>query len=283
MEHTPIRRICAGLIASVTAVFLAQWLFLQSCRLWLPDFPSHPMFPWAVSAAGTFLGALPIFFLAVRRLPSACNAEERPAFPPQQMLLLLLLCPCLLFCLRIGSFGPVPDPASLPYGFLLGCILLPVGEELLFRRLLMDRMKRLPLFWSAGFSAFVFSLFHLEFTQFPFTFVLGLLFAFAYGCTGTLFAPVLLHGFTNLWGYFLFPRFAASAAFLFPGSLAFLSASLRLICLVLSIGLWGAFCSMSKRPLLPAAGRPPKCFQSVWLFSYVLLCLLAALLSQLIS
>ncbi len=76
-------------------------------------------------------------------------------------------------------------------------------EELLCRGFVYGSMRKFGEHTAAIFSAVVFALFHKNFQQIPFAFVLGLVFAYAISITGSIWIPMLVHFVNNL-GSFCF-------------------------------------------------------------------------------
>lgn len=72
-------------------------------------------------------------------------------------------------------------------------ILAPILEELFFRKLLIDRMRRHGDAAAIIVSALLFGLFHQNFSQFFYTFGLGLLLGYLYCRTGSYIAVTLYH------------------------------------------------------------------------------------------
>ena len=80
------------------------------------------------------------------------------------------------------------------------CLLGPICEELLFRRLLANRLSRYGQKPAAIVSALLFGLYHANFGQFFYAFGLGILLAYAYFQTGRFWVPLLLHILFNIYG-----------------------------------------------------------------------------------
>lgn len=80
--------------------------------------------------------------------------------------------------------------------FLYVCLFAPVGEELLFRRLILETLlpysKKLALFA----SAFLFALLHGNFLQLPYGFLLGLVLSYA-AMRYRFFWAIVLHALSN--------------------------------------------------------------------------------------
>ena len=77
-------------------------------------------------------------------------------------------------------------------------IITPVAEELMFRGILYKRFRERQGFWySAIWSALLFSFMHPSTTQMVYTSLLGVLLSYLYEKFGSLRAPVLLHILLN--------------------------------------------------------------------------------------
>ena len=103
---------------------------------------------------------------------------------------LLTLLLTLLIGIARGSAvtNPVDSLASYPtvLNILLGCVIAPVSEELLFRRLLLERLRPYGDRFAILTSALCFGLFHGNLNQFFYTFAVGALFAYVVLRTGCL-------------------------------------------------------------------------------------------------
>ena len=83
---------------------------------------------------------------------------------------------------------------------LFAVILSPIMEELVFRKLIMDRIRTIDRPAAILFSALVFGLFHGNLGQFFYAFGVGLLFGAIYARTGRLRYTILLHVLVNAIG-----------------------------------------------------------------------------------
>ncbi len=82
----------------------------------------------------------------------------------------------------------------------------PVFEELLFRKLVLNRLAPLGFKGAVIVSALLFALPHLYsqgIAQVPYTFALGLVFAWITVKTGKLWPAILLHSLSNVYGAYL--------------------------------------------------------------------------------
>ncbi|MBO6137945.1 MAG: CPBP family intramembrane metalloprotease [Lachnospiraceae bacterium] len=79
-------------------------------------------------------------------------------------------------------------------------ILAPVVEELVFRKLIIDRTLILGDRTAIFISALCFGLFHGNLSQFIYAFMLGMIFGYIYIRTGNILITIGLHGMMNLLG-----------------------------------------------------------------------------------
>ena len=84
--------------------------------------------------------------------------------------------------------------------FLGTVVLAPLGEEFIFRKLLIDRTRRWGDAVSVLLSGILFGLFHGNLFQLFYTTMFGFLLAYIYTRTGRLGWCVGLHALTNFWG-----------------------------------------------------------------------------------
>ena len=79
-------------------------------------------------------------------------------------------------------------------------VLAPILEELVFRKLLIDRMRKYGEAVSILVSAGLFALFHQNFAQFIYTFSAGVMLGYLYYKTGNYWLSTLLHAIFNIIG-----------------------------------------------------------------------------------
>lgn len=161
---------------------------------------------WLRGFVPTYLVGLPVcFVLLKRRLP----AQPRECRSLKKMELLALLCISLglmvpgnwsmnflprLFGNIPSHFNTLPDPLRC----IAAITVVPLLEELVFRKLLIDRIGQWGEKLAVLVSAVIFGLFRLDLFSIPDGFILGALFAYVYIRTGKLRYPVILSAFVNL-------------------------------------------------------------------------------------
>jgi len=98
--------------------------------------------------------------------------------------------------------------ATSPWWMLLlgSVIIAPIGEEFIFRKLFIDRARRYGDGMAILLSALLFALFHGNFFQFFYAFLVGGLMAYLYTLTGKLYWSAGLHMFMNFMGMMVIPK-----------------------------------------------------------------------------
>ncbi len=89
--------------------------------------------------------------------------------------------------------------------FICTVIIAPIGEELIFRKLLIDRTAPFGELSSVLFSGLAFGLFHGNFNQFFYAFFLGCLMGYVYVKTRNIVHSVVMHMFVNFFGSVVSP------------------------------------------------------------------------------
>lgn len=95
----------------------------------------------------------------------------------------------------------VIESSSVLWSLVLGVVVAPIMEELLFRGILygnLRKMSRIPSMVALLISSVVFALFHGTIVHIPTGIIMGIWFALVYEATKSLWVGMLVHGFYNL-------------------------------------------------------------------------------------
>ena len=205
-------------------LFTAPWLL----REWWMS--------WVLSLLPLYGGALPLAWLILRRIPVAPHnpdfthrgvTEDKPSFGFGKFLILLIIAfGCMTAGGLVGNIVMSLLSAIMDYDYANGladivsespvwvtfigtCICAPLGEELLFRKLLIDRTRRFGDLPSILLSGLLFGLFHGNLFQFFYAAAVGMLLAYLYTRTGKYWLCVIMHAAINLMGSIVMPNLAA--------------------------------------------------------------------------
>ena len=197
--------IAVALAVQYVFFLLPQWLgwdFLNEKSWWI----------WVRTSAPMYLFAFPACCLMLWILPG--KAPERKRLTAKQFLTLLPICFCLMYAgnlvgtiLSLVLSGGEAENAvanyamdSSPLKILVMVILAPMLEELICRKLLIDRTVRYGEKLSVLMSGLIFGLLHQNLFQFFYAFALGSVFAYVYVRTGRIRYTVILHMIVNFLG-----------------------------------------------------------------------------------
>ncbi|MBQ7776459.1 MAG: HAD hydrolase-like protein [Lachnospiraceae bacterium] len=94
--------------------------------------------------------------------------------------------------------------ASLGIGLLCAGLITPIAEELLFRGIIFNVMKRrMKLQLAMIVSALCYGFYHMNYVQGVYAFIIGCLVAYAYEYFGTFFMPVIIHIVSSVLTYLI--------------------------------------------------------------------------------
>ena len=165
--------------------------------------------------AATYLIAFPLFLLVMHFIP---NQELPPSmnvkvpfhqifmlfFVGMSVTIIVSLAFNFLFLLFSGEpYNPIADVLTeldLVPVLIFTCIIAPIIEEIIFRKVL---YKKISAYGSTVYmvsSALFFSLFHLNLSQSTYAFFLGLVLAWIMYRTGNIIYPILFHFAANVLG-----------------------------------------------------------------------------------
>ncbi len=172
------------------------------------------------------IGFLVYFLMMKPRQPQP--ARDKTKISPLRFIKIFIICMGATYLFNFISLGinalislikhaPVSNPlASIATGesLILQVLVLsvsaPIVEELIFRKLMLDRLRPYGDMTAIWVSALAFSLFHGNLSQALYAFVLGLIFAYVVIRTNNILYSIGLHILVNLFGSAIMPLIALS-------------------------------------------------------------------------
>lgn len=172
---------------------------------------------WIFNFVPMYLFALPIFALIMRTIPT-----EKPTKNKLTVGKLFIYFFISYFIIYVGNIigtvlsllfsggnaqNPISDLAldTNPLKVVVMVILAPLFEELIFRKLIIDRVAKYGEKTAIILSAFAFGLLHQNLFQFFYAFGVGLIFGYIYMRTGKIRYSVILHTVINFMGAVIVP------------------------------------------------------------------------------
>ncbi len=171
---------------------------------------------WIISFAPMYAVGVPVAWFIIRHVPKV--SLQKGNFSAGDIVRMIFVSAFLMYGGNIigviitsivsAIFGTAPQIGindflmsdALWLKVLFVVVLAPIIEELLFRKLLIDRMSRYGEKLAVVTSALMFGLFHGNLSQFFYAFLLGLLFGFMYVKTGKLRYSIAYHMGINFFG-----------------------------------------------------------------------------------
>ncbi len=192
----------------------------------IPKISENYNFSFAANMISMYVIAFPLIYLMFKKVPVQFSGEKKK-MKASHIFVAFLICYagsyiCNLLVTRVtGVLGKILDreienvalnltsSISMPMNFLFVAILAPIMEELVFRKMLIDRTAHFGEGISIVFSGLVFGLFHGNLLQFSYAFLLGVFFGFIYMKTRNIIYPIILHmgiNFTSVLGVFVLEK-----------------------------------------------------------------------------
>ena len=180
------------------------------------DVVNRPWYSWMLIAIPLYAIAFPILLLLIKNTPKSTIEKHSMKFGKFICCIFMSAAICgvggmigtLINLLVVTPFGVASDNSNVLANLMLDSqpffriltvgILAPVVEELIFRKLLIDRVVKYGEFVAILTSGLMFGLFHGNFSQAIFAMGLGMFFSFIYIRTGKVGYPILLHMIINL-------------------------------------------------------------------------------------
>lgn len=212
-------RIGIALVMFFVSTFVAQLLFEAVCVLFFPDFLKSGIsvqIGVLISSVTMYLVGVPVFYLCVKGLDTfegdsaKCSVKTLGiSFVISFSLMYfgqMLGDTVASFVYKTTGFLPISETiemiTQLSWGEVLvfSVIIGPFFEELVFRKLIIDRTRGYGEKLAVIFSALMFGFFHMNVQQFFYAFFIGLLYGYLYIRKGKLIYCWLLHALFNFFG-----------------------------------------------------------------------------------
>ncbi len=209
--------VCAFMVLSYGTTILVSML-ISAYAPWIYE---SSMAQSAVSLVAQYSLSVPALIYILKKLPKESPASDKISFGQG----LGALCIAFTF-MTVGNtagqyiaailsallgrdlINPVASSTlgvSWVENLIFVGILAPIIEELIFRKLICDRLIPLGEGYAIVISALIFGLVHGNFYQFPYAFLVGLLFGGIYVRTGKIIYTMVIHAVINIGGAVLVP------------------------------------------------------------------------------
>lgn len=224
-ELTPkkqLYRVCLAAASMLIAVIAVNYLAEFLANVLKPSVLKADWYAWAVTALAVVGVGLPVLYLTLRNIPSI-EHREVVKLRVTKFISIFFICVAAMYITNIfgvlvnlaisGIKGEdILNPAleaikgsNFVLTFIYGVLIAPIAEELLFRKLLLDKLRRFGDVPAALLTGFAFGLFHMNLSQFFYATALGIIFAYVTLKTNTVRYSIMLHMMINFIGVSLTP------------------------------------------------------------------------------
>lgn len=174
---------------------------------------------WAINVFAMYIVALPILYLIVRGMRSVIRAKSK--LKASEFFIFIAVAEALMMLgnlvgtylnALIGAFlgreitdntAELIENSPMWMILIVAVVIGPIVEELIFRKLLMDKLGMYGDRIAIIVSAIAFGIFHGNLYQLFYATLLGLLLAYVYSITSNILYPIALHIIINLLGSIL--------------------------------------------------------------------------------
>ncbi len=237
------------LTATMAVAFIANNLIFYAVATWAPHISFEPWFALTVNAIGLYAIGYTMFRILMKIIPNYSGEDEISEYTLSkelvneeegtnkikkysfmQIVSLIFISLAALYVSNIitvainaliaylkgtdiiNPLQAIISTSNLIYTFIFVCIVAPVVEEIMFRKVLLNKLLPFGKRLSIIVSAFAFGLFHGNLYQILYAFVLGIILAHITINSGTIKYAIILHVVINTLGSVVFPSLILSGS-----------------------------------------------------------------------
>lgn len=203
-------------ILSISIInILLSVVLLRIAEIFSPGISMDSNFKVVISSITMYLIGMPVAYFILKKIPKSEMPNKKIGIGKE-----ITICICgytMGICTSFaameinsligkmtghGAVNPIQNTLMGANAFTLFCavILAPIMEELVFRKLVIDRIACYGEGVAMIVSGLLFGLIHGNFQQASYAFVLGVFFAYVYLRTGRIIYTMIAHFFVNLVG-----------------------------------------------------------------------------------
>lgn len=201
-------------------LYAVQILVSNALGMLPPGISENQSIRFIIIMLAGYLVAVPAIFLLVRTPKTESAAPKKKISAGQWMIAFFISLGGTYVCNFIGLgiisvigfikkgsvtnvLGTVAGNIGLEANLLIIVVCAPIVEELIFRKLLIDRISKYGELTAILVSALMFGLYHANLNQFVYAFFMGCFWAFLYVKTKNIISVITLHISINFMGSFL--------------------------------------------------------------------------------
>ena len=215
-------RIGLALFIMAAAITLFQITISHLVRTFAPDVFASSWFQWALVAASMYGIGLPVFYLMTKSLPEG-RKRPKEKLKVYQFIIIFFIAAATMYITNFFSvilnfilmlfkgsdiLNPIMDAVfdgNMLITFIYTAIGAPIVEELIFRKFMLDKLRRFGDLTAILVTGIAFGLFHMNLAQIFYATALGIIFAYVAIRTNTIRYSILLHIIINTIGATIAP------------------------------------------------------------------------------
>ncbi len=280
---------------------MAQIGFMGIVLLLFPSLENEGVFYWLVSYVPLYAFCVPVFMLILNiLLPTKKFIKQPLKFNALSVVSVLIISYGATYffnfitiaiqsLITLITGAPMENPvenmlmeSGLFWTAVFSCIVAPIGEELLFRKVLFNKVGPLGDKVYIITSGVLFGLFHTNIAQIFYACALGMIFAYVYSKTCKIIYPILLHMAINFVGTVV-STLSLESEILSIALTVFIFASIAGGIVFLALVVSNKKIKLSP-PLMPLPQNYEKyIFANFGMMAYILLCVMLSIIVILIS
>jgi membrane protease YdiL (CAAX protease family) len=219
------------LTTTIAVTFIVNNGLFYIVATWAPLISYEPWFTLTLNSIGLYLVGFTMYSMLMKRIPNYNNEDEvnelsvpiEKKYSFTELISLIFICLAALYASNFVSVAinalisylkgtdivnplqAIISSSNLIYIFIYVCIVAPVVEELMFRKILLNKLMPFGQKLSIVVSAFAFGLFHGNLYQILYAFVIGIILALVTINSGSIKYAIILHIVINTLGSVVFP------------------------------------------------------------------------------
>lgn len=219
-------RIGLAILVCMIVINIIQTIYFAAINSINPSLLEQPWVNYLAIAISFYFIGFPIFYAMVKKLPDG-EKKESKSLSLGKMISLFVISYAMvyiinyittLFIMLIGVLkgSEVTNPlvnvvgaSTWIWSLIFVGILSPIVEEMLFRGVMLNKIRVYGDKVAIITTAIMFGLFHANFSQFFYAVVLGMIFAYVTLKTGTIKYSIILHIAVNILGSVIMPAIVA--------------------------------------------------------------------------
>lgn len=215
-------RIGFAIFVTMILVNVIQITFLGIIGAINQELLSATWISYASIAISFYLIGFPVFYFMIKNLPEEEKRESRTlgfleiikicVMSYSVVYIVNLLTNLLMMLIAVFKGSEVTNPlvnmlegSNWIWSLIFAGILSPIIEEMMFRGLMLNKLRRYGDKVTIITTAVLFGLFHGNFSQFFYAVALGMIFAYVTLKTGTIKYSIILHIVVNITGSVILP------------------------------------------------------------------------------